>query len=391
MRSIVFTGGGTGGHVYPALAVHAALSEDLRRRVLWIGSRKGVERTILRGSGIPYRAIPTGKLRRYLDLENGRDIFRVGAGILAALRVLRHVDAAIVFSKGGFVAVPVVVAAWILGIPVVIHESDSDPGLATRLTAPMARRICVPYSDTARAFTPAQRRRILVTGNPVRKEFFSAAPGDALARLGIRDEGQPVLLVSGGSLGAQQLNDFVLEELAVLLDVCTLVHQTGPAGAAIIPEISRRAEQLTRAEATRSGTPPARRYAAAPLWTEEFPPLLRRADLVVCRAGAGTIWELAVTGTPAILVPLSRGASRGDQIRNARRYADTGAALVPPDSPADLAGAVRSLLLDRDRLRAMGVAARAFADGDSAVTIAGVIAAIYNESDQGRKGESVRS
>lgn len=380
MGTIVFTGGGTGGHVYPALAVRAALSPDLRDRLHWIGSRKGVERAILKGTGIPYTPIPTGKLRRYLDLENVFDLFRVGAGILAARSALRRLRASVVFSKGGFVAVPVVVAARTLGIPVIIHESDSDPGLATRLTAPLARRICVPYEDSVRSFSPRRRQRVLVTGNPVRREFFHAPTAEVLPLLGLHEAGQPVLLVTGGSLGARQLNEFVLEKLTELLKVCTVIHQTGSAGAAMIPDALRVAREADGAN-----------YAAAPAWQKEFPALLRRADLVVCRAGAGTVWELAVTGTPAILVPLGMGASRGDQIRNARRYAESGAAIIPRDTATDIAAAVRSLLEDGERRRSMSAAARAFAGKDAALTIAGEIAAIYNGVEQERRGGSVRT
>lgn len=380
-RTIIFTGGGTGGHVYPALAVYAALPEELRRRVRWIGSRRGIERTILLGSGIPFTPIPTGKLRRYLDLENLFDLFRVGAGVLRALRELRRLDGAVVFSKGGFVAVPVVVAARLLGIPVVIHESDSDPGLATRLTAPLAEVICVPYADSGRSFSWSLRRRILVSGNPVRREFFTASPERALALVGLEEDNRPVVLVTGGSLGARQLNEFVRQEFDALLDAATVIHQTGDEGIALIGELSARAAQRTGEG----------QYTGAPSWDTEFPPLLRRANLVVCRAGAGAIWELAVTGTPAVLVPLSSGASRGDQIRNARRYAETGAAIVPDDSFRTIAREVQELVTDPDRLKQMSAAARQFASGNSAITIAGVIARIYNRDGIRGPGGSVRS
>ncbi len=361
MRTIVFTGGGTGGHVYPGLAVWERLPRNLRDRVRWIGSRRGVEREILRTTGIPYAAIPVGKLRRYFDLENVLDVFRVGAGILAARRLLRRLDAAVVFSKGGFVAVPVVLAARLLRIPVVIHESDFDPGLATRITAPLARVICVPYPETVRSFPSRLHRRVLVTGNPVRSVFLETEPEDVLSRLGLRDDARPVLLVTGGSLGAQQLNRIVAEYLEELTRHCTVVHQTGHHGSILIQELAARAEPG--------------RYTGAAGYDREFAPLLRRADLVICRAGAGTIWELAVTGTPAVLIPLDAGSSRGDQVRNARYYAAAGAAVVPAAgaSSQDVVRLVRTLLADESRRREMSDAARRFARGDGAVTIAGMI------------------
>lgn len=374
MKRVVFTGGGTGGHVYPALAVHQALPEPVRRSVHWIGSRSGIEGDIVRSSGIPFHGIPAGKLRRYLDIQNFLDIFRVVAGILAARRVLKCLGAGIVFSKGGFVAVPVVVAARTLGIPVVIHESDSDPGLATRLTAPLAARICLPYGDMQGSFPGMVRRRIVVTGNPVRQEFFHPSLVDALAAVGLRDSRAPVVLVTGGSLGAQQLNEFVRDHIVALTEYCVVVHQTGRA----TPEIIRETERIVTDAARQE------RYVAAPAWGEEYAPLLHRADLVVCRAGAGTIWELAVTGTPAVLVPLNAGASRGDQIRNARRYARNGAALVvdiPAGASSDvLADHVFQLVQDTGRRETMSVAARRFAGSDAAAAIAGVITGLYNST-----------
>lgn len=365
MSAIVFTGGGTGGHVYPGLAVYEYLTPSDQRRVCWIGSRHGVERSILRGSGIPFTAIPAGKLRRYLSRENVTDLFRVGAGVLAALRTLRSLDADVVFSKGGYVAVPVVLAARFLGIPVIIHESDSDPGLATRLTVPLADFICVPYRETAQKIARRYAGNVVITGNPVRNEFVTASAESALSLVGLEDTGGSVLLVTGGSLGAQQLNEFVLDQIDPLTKFCTVVHQTGTGGKTMIPRIVERAS---------SG-----RYAGAPTYNREFAPLLRRADLVVCRAGAGTLWELAVTGTPAILIPLPVGASRGDQIRNARRYAQSGAAVVPRDeecTPQGITALVREILSDSHKLDAMRHATREFARGNSAESIAGLITRI---------------
>lgn len=359
MASIVITGGGTGGHVYPGLAVYDALPEALQRRVIWVGSRHGVERGLVAARGIPYRAIPTGKLRRYFDLQNVSDLFRVGAGILAAWRCLRRVDGEVVFSKGGFVAVPVVVAAYLRGIPVIIHESDSDPGLATRLTASLADRVFVSGEEAAGFGSPAVRSRIRVSGNPVRRAFRTAGPAGALEMIGLEDTGLPLVLVTGGSLGAMQLNGLLREVIGALTEEAVVVHQSGEQGQSIIPEIRARA---------RRG-----RYFGAAGFTDEFPPLMRRATVVVARAGAGTIREIAVCGRAAVLVPLSAGASRGDQIRNAERYARSGAATVLADPDLDgprFLDAIMAVLRDGARRAAMESAAMQFAGGDAAAVIA---------------------
>jgi UDP-N-acetylglucosamine--N-acetylmuramyl-(pentapeptide) pyrophosphoryl-undecaprenol N-acetylglucosamine transferase len=387
MTPIIFTGGGTGGHVYPGLAVLAMLPASHRSRVVWIGSRGGVERQIVTAAGVPFVGVPAGKLRRYFDFQNVLDFFRVFAGIGASLKVLRRTKAAAVFSKGGFVAVPVVVAARLLGIPVVIHESDADPGLATRLTAPLAQTIMVPYPETAEAFPRRLRRRIAVTGNPVRPEFTQPNdPGDEFfprLRAACIDSGGavstgpgsdgdvpavtnvPILFVTGGSLGALQINRLVAETIAELTEAAVVVHQTGDYSREMIGEIASRARQG--------------RYYGAPSFTDLFAPVLRRSALVVARAGAGTIWEIAVCGRPSLLVPLATGASRGDQLRNAERYRRCGAAVVLEDPGLDAPRFLRevmALLSAPDRREAMAASARRWAPPDAAERIANRIVAV---------------
>ena len=369
MSTIVFTGGGTGGHVYPGLAVLAALPAALRSRAVWVGSRSGVERGIVAAAGVRYASVPTGKLRRYIDLQNVLDLFRVLLGTWRARRLLAALDARVVFSKGGFVAVPVVWAAALRGIPVIIHESDADPGLATRITAPAARTIMVPYRETADAFPERLRRRIIVSGNPVRRAFREADPDTALARIGLVDDRSPVVLVTGGSLGARQINLLIGEVVEQLTARAVVVHQTGEHGAHMIPELTARA---------RAG-----RYHGAPSFDAEFPALLRRADLVIARSGAGTVWEIATCGRPAVLVPLSTGASRGDQIRNAARYASAGTAVVldDPDLSAEkLAREVTALLDDEERRQRMSTAAAAWASTDAVELIAECVIDAFNGS-----------
>ena len=359
MDTVVFTGGGTGGHVFPGLAVYASLPPSLRERVVWVGSRRGVERGIVSRYPIPYYAVPVGKLRRYFDWENLFDLFRVIAGVVAAWRLLRRVRPRVVFSKGGFVAVPVVVAAYLRRVPIVIHESDADPGLATRLTAPIADRVLVPYHDTARAFSASIRPRVVVTGNPVRAAFREADGSRALDAVGLVDDGSPVVLITGGSLGARQLNELVRDVLPQLSERAVVIHQTGRHGVEMVGPLTAAAV--------------AGRYHGAATFGATFPALLRRADLVVARAGAGTVWEIAVCGRPAVLIPLSTGASRGDQLRNAARYGASGAAVVLDDphlASAVFYREVCRLLDDSDQRERMARAARGWASGNAAEAIA---------------------
>ncbi|MDA3949719.1 MAG: undecaprenyldiphospho-muramoylpentapeptide beta-N-acetylglucosaminyltransferase [Spirochaeta sp.] len=395
MRHVIFTGGGTGGHVYPGIAVWRTLPEHLQRRTVWVGSRNGMEREIVEHAGIPFFGVSSGKLRRYFDLENVVDLFRVIAGVFQAFRLLAALNAAVVFSKGGFVAVPVVLAARLKRVPVIIHESDGDPGLATRITARWADHICVAYSDMVELFPRRLRDRVVVTGNPVRSAFFGAAAGTGagpgappatatgdgavhrgaahgvLPALGLTETTDPVILITGGSLGAQQLNEWVAAIVGELTREAVVIHQTGDHGAHMIPELTGQAVPG--------------RYFGAATFTELFPAVLRRADLVVARAGAGTIWEIAVTGRPALLVPLSTAASRGDQIRNAQRYGAAGAAEVldRPDADAELfLQRVRQLLHDSDRRAEMGAAALRWAGPNGAERLAAFIVALATEDEE---------
>lgn len=365
-RTAVFTGGGTGGHVYPGLAVAERLQTVPPESLLWIGSRRGVERIICKRAGIAFHGIPSGKLRRYLSWQNVWDIFRVAAGILAALRLLRRLRPRVVFSKGGFVSVPVVVAAALRGVPVISHDSDADPGLATRINARCSRWICLPYEHSARAVPAALRRRVLITGNPVRRAFFTPAASDReqLRALGVPSEG-PVVFVTGGSLGAQQINTLLEEQLELLAQHAFIVHQCGASDPTLPQRLAQRAPG---------------RYVGRASYGSEFAPLLRRAQLTVARAGAGTLWELAACGTPALLVPLSAARSRGDQLRNAELFRAAGAAVVLQSdtlTAARLTQAVLTLLEDRDRLDTMRTAMRSFVSTDAAATLADLVDDVF--------------
>lgn len=353
-KPIVFTGGGTAGHVFPGLAVAEVLRERGRDNIVWIGSTGGMERRLVEEHGLPFHGIPAGKLRRYLSLWNLVDLAKVAAGFIAAFILLRRLKPAVLFSKGGYVTVPVVAAARLLGIPTATHESDSDPGLATRINARFAGRVLLSYDTTADYFPPAVRPRCVTVGNPVRRDI---ARGDAAAgrrRAGVDSE-RPLLFVVGGSLGSAQINGLVDAVLAELLARCAVVHQRGE-------------HPAPRADGAG--------YHSAAFIGSEYPDLLAAADLVVCRAGAGTLWELAVAGTPAVLIPLPRSSSRGDQERNARIFAERGAAVVLEGEQATakrLLGEIEGLLDDPARRRRMGEAAAGFDAAGAADRIARMI------------------
>ena len=356
---IVFTGGGTAGHVFPALAVIDELAPRWRGRVVWIGSSSGMEREILRRRAIPYYGIPTGKLRRYFSLANLLDLFRVLFGFFASLAVLSRERPRLVFSKGGYVTVPPLAAARLLGIPSFTHESDLNPGLATRINARFAERVLVSFAQSAGYLRPALRDKVLHTGNPVRRALLEGDPAAGRARVGCPAE-RPLLLVLGGSLGSAFINGAVERGLPELTSRCFVVHQMGSAH---------------YRPAGRSGCQSAvPGYHPVAFLDEELPDLLAACDLVLCRAGANTLWELAALGKPAVLVPLGSGASRGDQQENARHFAEQGAALVVPEEEGGrLVAEVLALLADRPRLAEMGRRARELGRPDAAARIAELV------------------
>jgi UDP-N-acetylglucosamine--N-acetylmuramyl-(pentapeptide) pyrophosphoryl-undecaprenol N-acetylglucosamine transferase len=370
MVSIAFTGGGTGGHIYPGLAVVSRIKERFPCRIFWIGSNAGMDRAIVEGAGLEFFGVPSGRLRRYFSLKTVPDFFRVLAGFFAARRVLRAQRPLLLFSKGGFVSVPPCAAAASLGIPVFTHESDFSPGLATRINVRFASRgrgrIFTAYGDTAAFFPAPLRDRVTVSGNPVRSVFRGADAGKGRAFLGV-PPGEKILLVLGGSQGAKDLNDLVGEALPELTKHYTVVHQTGPKN--------------------RWDLPAAEKYRPYPYIGAEMPHLLAAADLVLGRSGAGTVWECAVTGKPMVLVPLSGSGTRGDQVENAGYFERRGAALVLSGEGLDgrkLGEAVARLALDGEKRRAMAAAAAAIGAADGAALIAEAVLELIGEKTGGK-------
>jgi UDP-N-acetylglucosamine--N-acetylmuramyl-(pentapeptide) pyrophosphoryl-undecaprenol N-acetylglucosamine transferase len=363
---VVIAGGGTGGHTSPGLAVAAAL----RRRSIecgWIGSRRGVESARVPEHAIPYFSIPTGKLRRYWSWRNVVDLaFNVPAAVVVSRRLLRTIRPRVVFGTGGFVALPVVLAAAAARVPIVVHEQTVVPGLANRVAARVARRIAITFDESARYFP---RAIVVRTGNPLRPELREGSRADAILRFGL-DPSLPLVYLTGGAQGAHRLNRAVGVELKALLEHAHVVHQCGD------NPTTRDRRWL---EERRAALPEflARRYHVIPYVGAELASVYAAAALVVTRAGAGTVNECCQLGVPALYVPLP--GTRGDeQTANAKLVERAGGAIVLPQSsltPESLRNNVLALLADPARLKEMGERARTLAVPDAAERLADVIAA----------------
>ncbi len=326
---LVFTGGGTAGHVLPALPILRAM----RRRgaeIFYIGGADGADEGYLAGEQLTYYGIAAGKLRRYFSWRNFADAVLVLRGIWQSYRLLGRIRPHAIFSKGGFVTFPVVLAGWLRRIPVVAHESDFSPGLANRLAMPFLSALCTSFPSQR----PRRLRGALVhTGSPVRPELLQgdAERGRALLEASART---PLVLVTGGSLGAEALNAVTCAAAPGLVKFCCLAHVCGPGkiSALTLP-----------------------RYHPFEFVGPDWGDLLAAADLVVSRAGANALFELLALGKPNILVPLPRSASRGDQIENAAYAEQAGYSLVIPEEELDaarLTEAVQRMLAGANAWRA---------------------------------------
>jgi UDP-N-acetylglucosamine--N-acetylmuramyl-(pentapeptide) pyrophosphoryl-undecaprenol N-acetylglucosamine transferase len=344
LNKICWTGGGTGGHIYPALALVFALQERQGEKIehFWIGQNRGMDRAIVEAAGIRFYGISAGKLRRSFSIKNIIDCFKVIAGFFAARRILKYEKPGLLFSKGGFVSVPPVFAAATLGIPVHTHESDFSAGLATKLNSFFASRIWLAYSETALCFSSKIREKCRECGNPVRAAFRSASAEKGRAFIEQQSaqkipHQKKILLVLGGSQGAREVNLLVRESLNFLTRHFFIVHQTG------IEESRENAEF----------------YFDIPYIKDEMPDVLASAALVIGRSGAGTVWESAAAGIPMVLIPLAGSGTRGDQIENARYFERHGAALVliHPER-AEFETALEMLINDEGRLDKMAAAAK---------------------------------
>ena len=304
MKHIVLTGGGTAGHVTPNIALIGRLKEQ-GYQISYIGSYNGIEKTLIEELGIPYYGISSGKLRRYFDLKNFTDPFRVLKGFSEARKLLKQLKPDVVFSKGGFVTVPVVVAAGRLKIPAIIHESDMTPGLANKLCIPSAVKVCCNFPET-KAHLP--EGKAVVTGTPIRQELLRGDADKGRAFTGLTAD-KPVIMIIGGSLGAQAVNDAVRRILPQLLPDFQVVHLCGK---------GKRDDSKNDLKG----------YVQYEYIEGELADLFAMADIVISRAGANAICELQALKKPNLLIPLSANASRGDQILNARSFEKQGFSMV---------------------------------------------------------------
>lgn len=304
MKKIVLTGGGTAGHVTPNIALLPSL-RDAGYAISYMGSYDGIEKKLIADFDIPYVGISTGKFRRYLDLKNLTDPFRVLKGFSEARKYLKEFRPDVVFSKGGFVSVPVVRAAASLNIPCIIHESDMTPGLANKLCIPVAHKVCCNFPETLRLLPP---QKAVLTGSPIRAEL---AQGNKLAGLDMCGftANKPVIMVIGGSLGAANVNRMVRDALPKLLDDFQIVHLCGK-------------DKIDNLLLNTAG------YKQFEYIKAELKDIFAMADIVISRAGANAICELLALKKPNILIPLPAASSRGDQLLNAHSFEAQGFSMV---------------------------------------------------------------
>jgi len=306
--SIVFTGGGTAGHVTPNIA----LIQEFKREgwhVAYVGSADGIEKEMIQSLGIPFYAVNSGKLRRYFSFKNVLAPFKIIIGIFQAIGLFYKLKPDVLFSKGGFVAFPVVVGAWFNRIPVVAHESDMSPGLANRLSFPFVNKICLTFDAGKNSFK--NQEKIEVTGTPIRQQLFAGSRSKGLALCGFNAD-KPCLLVIGGSLGAGSINRSIRDALTQITQEYQVVHLCGKG----------------KIDSSLIGVDG---YCQFDYANEELGDLFAASSLVISRAGANSVYEILALGKPHILIPLSSKVSRGDQIQNARYFQKLGISVVIQD------------------------------------------------------------
>ena len=326
---VLVTGGGSGGHVIPTIPVMERLLAQ-GHRVSFVGTRTGYEQGLLKSVPVGYYGISAGKLRRYFSWANVRDAGRVLMGLIEATRLVRRLRPDVIFSKGGFVAFPVVFAGWLCRVPVLGHESDFSPGLANRLSQPFLKTLCTSFAQTR---VHGFRGRVVHTGTPLREAMLRGEPARARQQFRLTGE-KPVLLVTGGSLGAIALNEVVRAALPALLREFEVVHVSGPG----------------RLQASSLAG-----YHQYEFINEGWGDLFALASVVISRAGANSLFELLSLGKLTLLIPLTAAASRGDQLENAAYAKQQGYSLVIPEKNLDegtLVAGIHDLLSHRQQYEA---------------------------------------
>ncbi len=364
---VILTGGGTAGHIWPLLE----LANELKlkgAKLFYLGSGAELENRLI-GRTIPSRSIVSGKLRRYFALSNVLDFFRLAVGLSQAYRLISWFKPNVVFSKGGFVSLPVTLAAGLKGIPIVVHESDTLVGLANRLVLKFARTLCLGWPRSVYSSFPAGLK-LVFTGNPARG-LPTISPSKARVQFNLSSV-SPVVLIIGGSQGARVLNEFVLDNLEILLAKTQVIHICGQKN---YPSVSYAFSRL--------GVKAQKRYRAAPFLTTKYPFALAAADLVLARSGAGTLADLAQVGLPSILVPLT-GSAGDHQKLNAQHYRLAGAAVVIDESELgpSTVDLIFELINDRARLDQMSLAAGKLSSPQAVGQIVQEIIEAAGSSDQ---------
>lgn len=358
---VLFAGGGTGGHIYPALALARHLAATDRAEVLFIGTEHGMEKELVPAAGFSLETIPVVGMQRRFSLQTGRAVFLAASAVLAAGRLIRRYKPDLVVGTGGYVAGPVVLAAFLLRIPTVIHEQNTIPGLTNILLSRIAGRVCLSFPGTEHYFP--RPSRTVFTGNP-RASEAAAASGKGTNDLYLSSQ-KPVLLCVGGSHGAAKLNQAFSEAVAQVLAAgdAQAVYITGKR---YFAELEAKLAPLTIRFPNRLQILP---------YHPDLPQLLRKADLLICRAGATTLAEIAALGVPAVLVP-SPNVTNNHQQHNAEFLAEQGAAVLLKESHLNgqsLAELLIELLADRKRLKEMSAASRALGVPDAAERMAMIV------------------
>jgi UDP-N-acetylglucosamine--N-acetylmuramyl-(pentapeptide) pyrophosphoryl-undecaprenol N-acetylglucosamine transferase len=300
LKKIILTGGGSAGHVTPNIALFPKL-KSLGFEIQYIGTKDGIERNIIGKEDIKYHCISSGKLRRYFDVKNFTDPFKVIKGIFECISIMKSEKPDIVFSKGGFVSVPVVIGAHFCHVPVIAHESDLTPGLANRISERYCTKICVTFPETVDKIKDG---KAILTGTPIRNKILEGSKLLGLKFCGF-DGAKPALLIIGGSLGSRFINDCVRDSLSKLLEKYDIIHICGKGN------LDKKLENI-------------KGYRQFEYLNEELPHVMQAADIIISRAGANLIFEILAIKKPNLLIPLSRKSSRGDQILNAESFKKSG-------------------------------------------------------------------
>lgn len=300
VKRIVFTGGGSAGHVTPNLSIAEEMIQE-GYDVHYLGTKNGIENTIVPKEKINYHAVRAGKLRRYFSFQNFIDPFNVIIGTIQSYFILKKLKPALIFSKGGFVSVPVIIGGWLNKIPTIIHESDISPGLANRISIPFCKEICTSFEET---LNHLPQKKSIFTGTPIRKKILEGSVNEGLRISGFNQK-KPIILILGGSLGSEKLNKLIWDNLHTLLEDFQIIHLCGKG------KLNTSLENLEG-------------YIQYEYVDHELPHLLKITDLAISRAGANSIFEFISLKIPSLLIPLSKNVSRGDQILNAKYSTERG-------------------------------------------------------------------